>query len=151
MANSKITLYSILALFILPLGVAVILYLSGYTGHLQNKGQWVNNTPAVHELVTNYSQESTYHWTVLIPCEKYCPEEKMVRAGISTLGVKSNLVEYMIVTPTQMTLSGISQLNMNQIYLADPKQNILLQYDKDNIMDMVLDLKKLLKPVEKRS
>jgi hypothetical protein len=150
MAPTYRTLYSIIAVFIIPLALAGVMSYFQYTGVLQNKGQWMDPSYSINQLLTLPPTQNTYTWYVILPCEDSCPEKNYLLSGVSTLGTKSTMASLKTISHDMMTDIGREVLEFDQIYLADPKQNLLLRYHKSNIMDLITDLKRLLKPIEKR-
>jgi len=140
----------IFAIFLLPLLVAGVLYYIGYTGTLQNKGQWVNPPLVIQDIAPGVSAPNNFSWSVVIPCQQNCPELKLITAGISTLGAKSDLASIIQLTDNQLNPFGLEKVDFQKVYLADPSHTIILSYDKSHLQDIVIDLKKLLKPIERR-
>ena len=151
MAKKQTTFIFMFAIFLLPLLLAAILYYVGYTGTLQNKGQWMNPPIKIHDIAPLVETPDSFSWSVVVPCQQACPELKLVAAGISTLGAKSNLASIVKITDEQLNTFGVEQINFQNVYLSDPSHTLVLSYDKSNLQDMVIDLKKLLKPLEKRT
>ena len=151
MKKKQTTFMFIISIFLLPLLLAAILYYIGYTGTLQNKGQWVNPPIDLNSIAPSVALPSEFSWSVVIPCQQDCPEIKLATAGISTLGAKSNLASVIKIIDTDINETEQNKISFQKVYLADPSHKIVLAYDKSNLQDMVLDLKKLLKPIEKRS
>ena len=148
MPTQNRTIYSIIAVFALPLIFAGILSYSGYLGKLQNKGLWVERSNNLTELFTTPPAADQYRWYVLYPCTDQCPHQAPLHAGISTLGKKQTMAYLQPFYPDNLTNIGQDVLNTNHIYLANPQQQLLLQYPTTHIMDLVTDLKRLLKPIE---
>lgn len=146
------TLCSLVLVFVVPFFIAFILSYLGYTGETINKGSWVSSPPPLSRLVKNPETNNRYLWQVIYICPEKCELDQFVPAGISTLGVKSTLVTPLkISNKTQLTEQGKKFFSSPQLFLMDPKQNIILQYPDTNVMDLISDLKKLLKPIEQRS
>ena len=143
-------IYILGALFILPLLIALILAFSGYRGNTVNKGQWITPHIPLNSLVDSAVSNTQYTWQAVFVCEKQCNLNRQLHAGLSTLGVKAELTQITQLSSTQLTSAGQSFFKTNQIYLADPQQNIIMSYPYDQVMDLVSDLKRLLKPIERR-
>ena len=150
MAKKQKTFIFMFAVFLLPILLAAVLYYYGYTGVLQNKGQWVNPPIVINDIAPVVDVPNDFSWSVVIPCQNECPELKLIVAGISTLGAKSNLASIIKISDAQLNLLGHEQIDFQKVYLADPSHTIVLSYDKSNLQDIIVDLKKLLKPIEKR-
>ncbi len=146
-ANS--TLYLIFAVFMVPLFFAVVLQVLNYSGGLQNKGEWIHNPIKLDEILMK-PPHTQYTWSLLIPCDKDCLDNHQVQHGISTLGAKSDLVAIIPVSPDMVYNHHLSTLNNRYIYLATPQQELMMRYKKDSVLDIISDLKKLLKSVERR-
>ena len=151
MTKKQSTFTYIIAIFLLPLLAAALLYYIGYTGTLQNKGQWVSPPIALSEVSSVETRSDNFSWSIILPCPNACPEQTLLYSGISTLGAKSNLASIITLSQEQLSKSGIEQINFEKVYLADPSNMIVLIYDKTNLQDIIIDLKRLLKPIEKRT
>ena len=150
--NQHKTIYWMLLVFIAPLVLAIILQVFNYAGNLQNKGEWVKHSYPVNEIVHPLPHNS-YSWSVLVPCGTQCDTKYLtqVQNGIGTLGTKANLVTIIPVTDNMIYQHHKSTILTTHLYLATPQKELILQYGKNQVMDLVMDLKKLLKTVEKRT
>ena len=149
MTTNHRKLIAIIAVFIVPYLLALILSQANYTGPLQNKGQWVSEQIPLEPLLP-YTIEDTFSWHILISCEEACIESSQLQSIIQALGPKSNLATLHNVSYQERT-EAWQAIDANQIYLATPQKELLLSYQKTNLMDLMNDLKRLVKPVEKRS
>lgn len=150
--NRQNTLYWMLLVFIAPMVFAIVLQILSYAGELQNKGDWVKHSYPINEIVHPLPR-SNYSWSVLVPCGTKCDTKYLtqVQNGIGTLGTKANLVTIIPVTDNMIYQHHKSTIRPNHLYLATPQKELILQYGKNQVMDLVMDLKKLLKTVEKRT
>ena len=150
--NRQNTLYWMLLVFIAPLVFAIVLQILSYAGELQNKGDWVKHSYPINEIV-HPLPHSNYSWSVLVPCGTQCDTEYLtqVQNGLGTLGTKANLVTIIPITNDMIYQHHKTTVQPNYLYLATPQKELILRYEKSQIMDLVLDLKKLLKTVEKRT
>lgn len=149
MVKTNKTLLGILSIFLVPLVIAALLFTYGYTGQLQNKGSWISPPFQLSAILKEAPQTKSYQWTIIFPCKEDCQDTKLYQAGVSTLGTKSDLVSIIALESDMMKDNKL--IDFEHAYVSDPQQLIVLKYNKDNPMDIVFDLKKLLKPIEKRS
>ncbi|MCP8352110.1 hypothetical protein [Candidatus Synchoanobacter obligatus] len=150
MKTNHYKLYLIATLFTLPAFMALVLNLSHYTGKLQNQGTWLENETTLTEIMLTPPQKDQYYWHIILPCENQCPEHSLMKAGLSTLNTKSQMAQLHTLSSDQLTLYGQDHISTNLIYLADPQQILTLKYQRSQISDLIQDLKRLLKPMEKR-
>ena len=140
-------LYCLLAVFIVPIALAICLYAYQYTGITTNKGTWINPPIALSEILTHPKESATYQWHIVFKPSK--ERTRNINSIIKILGTKSILVEPYPVSSLVLTEKGSSLIDEHQIYLADPQNKMILLYSEDQIMDLASDLKRLLKPIEK--
>ena len=150
--NRHNTLYWMLLVFIAPMVFAIILQILSYAGELQNKGEWFKQSYPINEII-HPLPHSNYSWSVLVPCATQCDTQYLtqVQNGLGTLGIKANLVTIIPITNDMIYQHHKTTVQPNYLYLATPQKELILRYEKSQIMDLVLDLKKLLKTVEKRT
>ena len=148
MATKHRKLIAIIAVFLIPYLIALTLSQVNYTGPLQNKGQWVSEQASLDSLLP-YTIDNDFSWHILIICEN-CDELGQITSVIQTLGPKSNLATLHHLSPNDISDSW-QDLDPDKIYLATPQKELLLSYNRSQVMDLMNDLKRLVKPVEKRS
>ena len=138
--------------FLTPVVIAALLQFYQYSGHLQNHGEWIQQPPPLNEVIHPVPHHD-YSWSILVPCNPQCQPSQLqqIEHGISTLGVKANLVEIVPITPDMVYPHHRSLLAQEYFYLVTPQNELMFRYAQDNIMGMIFDLKKLLKPVEQRA
>ena len=143
MQTRNLKLIAIILIFAIPYVIAHILNAQGYLGTLQNKGMCVESSIQLADIMTSPPRYDHYTLHIVLDTSADTITEKQLTSGIQTLGAKSNLaMMHRINFPTS--------LNPNKIYLASPQQELMLMYPQDQVMDLVMDLKRLVKPVEKR-
>lgn len=149
MTTSHRKLIAIIAVFLVPYLVALVLSQLNYTGPLQNKGQWISEQIPLEPLLP-YTIHDDFSWHILIACDDNCIEPNQIKSIIQALGPKSNLATLHQVSPQTLT-DAWKKIDPDRIYLATPQKELLLSYQKTDLMDLMNDLKRLVKPVEKRS
>jgi hypothetical protein len=132
------TLKALWMVFILPIIFGLMLAAFGYIGKPVNQGTWVS-PPLLLSNFTPTIPSDRYEWTVLYPCH-ICVEKTKLKHAISTLGTKAKMVN--IMTPSHLDI-----VDETHLFLADPHQNIILQYDASKPLELAKDLKRLLKSV----
>ena len=144
-------LHALIAVFILPFIIALSLSFYEYRGNTVNKGTWIEPSQPLSSLIYRVQHNTEYTWNVIYLCDESCILDQHLPAGLSTLGVKNTFAKVTKVSSNNLTPAGQAFFHPDQIYLSDPKQNIILSYPHDKVMDLVADLKRLLKPIEKRA
>lgn len=145
-------LYGMFGVFVIPVLIAALLQLFHYSGDLQNKGTWIKQPVAIDEIILK-TPHAGYSWLVIIPCHTTCNQITVtqVEHGISTLGKKANLVQVLPIQQEMIYQHHRNTLKVGEIYLATPQKELMLSYPESKIMDLVSDLKRLVKPIERRS
>lgn len=146
--RTHMPLYGLLTVFVLPILFAVYLYTHNYTGITTNKGHWINPPITLTDIVKRPNKHAKYHWQII-----YSPSIERthnVNSIIQILGIKSELVSPLPVSSLMLTKKGKAVIDRHHFYLADPQQKIILSYHEEQALDIAKDLKKLLKPIEKR-
>ena len=146
MKHNRILL-SITGVFIIPMLCSLILAYMQYTGKTVNKGTWIEPTVNLSHLTSEQINQDSYRWYVIDVCHDSCPNQQAILAGLSTLGTKSPLTQYTAIPANSLTEAGRDIFKDHHIYVADPHLDMILSYDQSNIMDMVADIKRMLKTV----
>ena len=141
------TLLSLFAVFIVPLIFSAILVAINYTGNTTNKGYWMTEEVFLEKAIQDKIDTSQYAWHIVYITEDQ-DNSALIQSGIKTLNTKSHMAHLITQPYDNLTSYGKSMLQTKHIYLADPHLKVILSYPDQNIMDMIADLKKILKSVD---
>ncbi|UTC24472.1 hypothetical protein MMH89_04470 [Candidatus Comchoanobacter bicostacola] len=148
MTKQNQTLGLILASFLVPILIASILAYTQYTGETANLGTWIEEKQSLNTLLTPLPEANNYQWYVVYNCQE-CPYDQSIKNALVTLNTKQDLVCYIGKEAIETMSLSQQDIDDQTLLLADPHKQLILSYPAEQPLDLIKDLKKILKSVSK--